>query len=128
MAVGAVHAEFAGMQFVRERHRLFGLVADPRVARQGVVVPAHRDQTDDRQQADARLANIPQAGELREEWLAGKQRVGLTAGASAPEVLVEEVLGAFAERYELAVETMSAVEETMFFPLPRPLRLPQSAA
>jgi 4-hydroxy-3-methylbut-2-enyl diphosphate reductase len=48
--------------------------------------------------------------------------LGITAGASAPEVLVEEVLDAFAERYALNVETMSAADEHVFFPLPRPLR------
>jgi 4-hydroxy-3-methylbut-2-enyl diphosphate reductase len=49
-------------------------------------------------------------------------RLGVTAGASAPEVLVEEVLDAFARRYALSVETVSAATEDMFFPLPRPLR------
>jgi 4-hydroxy-3-methylbut-2-enyl diphosphate reductase len=48
--------------------------------------------------------------------------LGVSAGASAPEVLVEEVLDAFAERYALKVETMSAADEHVFFPLPRPLR------
>ncbi len=48
--------------------------------------------------------------------------LGVSAGASAPEVLVEEVLDAFAERYALNVETMSAADEHVFFPLPRPLR------
>ncbi len=53
--------------------------------------------------------------------------IGVTAGASAPEILVEEVLGAFAKRYVLDVETVSAAEEGMFFPLPRPLREEQAA-
>jgi len=48
--------------------------------------------------------------------------LGLTAGASAPEVLVEEILEAFAERYELTVETVSTADESVFFPLPRDLR------
>jgi len=50
------------------------------------------------------------------------KRLGITAGASAPEVLVEEIMGAFAERYELDIETVTATEEGVFFPLPRPLR------
>jgi 4-hydroxy-3-methylbut-2-enyl diphosphate reductase len=54
-------------------------------------------------------------------------KIGVTAGASAPEVLVEEVLGAFAERFVLDIETVSAAEEGMFFPLPRPLREEQAA-
>jgi len=53
--------------------------------------------------------------------------IGVTAGASAPEVLVEEVLDAFAERYTLRVETVTAVEEDVSFPLPRPLRESEAA-
>jgi 4-hydroxy-3-methylbut-2-enyl diphosphate reductase len=58
------------------------------------------------------------------DWarFANVERLGITAGASAPEVLVEEVLDAFAGRYALSVETVSAAQEDMFFPLPRPLR------
>ena len=48
--------------------------------------------------------------------------LGITAGASAPEVLVEDIIGAFAVRYALTVETVSAAEEDVFFPLPRLLR------
>jgi 4-hydroxy-3-methylbut-2-en-1-yl diphosphate reductase len=48
--------------------------------------------------------------------------LGITAGASAPEILVEEILDAFAQRYVLEVETVTATEEGVFFPLPRPLR------
>jgi len=50
------------------------------------------------------------------------RRLGITAGASAPEVLVEEIMGAFADRYVLDIETITATEEGVFFPLPRPLR------
>jgi 4-hydroxy-3-methylbut-2-enyl diphosphate reductase len=53
--------------------------------------------------------------------------IGITAGASAPEVLVEEVIEAFAQRYAVTVETVSATEEHMFFPLPRPLRQSEAA-
>jgi 4-hydroxy-3-methylbut-2-en-1-yl diphosphate reductase len=48
--------------------------------------------------------------------------IGITAGASAPEVLVEEIIDAFAERYAIEVETVATVQENMFFPLPRELR------
>jgi 4-hydroxy-3-methylbut-2-enyl diphosphate reductase len=54
-------------------------------------------------------------------------RLGITAGASAPEVLVEEIIGAFAQRYAVSLETVAAAEEDMFFPLPRPLRVSQAA-
>jgi len=43
-------------------------------------------------------------------------------GRVGAEVIVEEIMGAFAERYELHVETVSAAEENEFFPLPRSLR------
>jgi 4-hydroxy-3-methylbut-2-enyl diphosphate reductase len=48
--------------------------------------------------------------------------LGVTAGASAPEILVEEVIGAFAERYAVSVDTVTTADEDMFFPLPRVLR------
>jgi 4-hydroxy-3-methylbut-2-enyl diphosphate reductase len=54
-------------------------------------------------------------------------RLGITAGASAPEVLVEEIIDAFAQKYAVSVETISAAEEGVFFPLPRPLRESQAA-
>jgi 4-hydroxy-3-methylbut-2-enyl diphosphate reductase len=65
---------------------------------------------------------VDTAADVDPEWLIGARRVGITAGASAPEVIVEEIMGAFAERYELHVETVSAAEENEFFPLPRSLR------
>ncbi len=48
--------------------------------------------------------------------------LGITAGASAPEILVEEIMDAFAQRFELGVETISTADESVFFPLPRELR------
>lgn len=48
--------------------------------------------------------------------------VGITAGASAPEVLVEEIMDAFGQRFELLIETVSTADESVFFPLPRELR------
>jgi 4-hydroxy-3-methylbut-2-enyl diphosphate reductase len=70
---------------------------------------------------------VQRAADIDWSAFAGIARLGVTAGASAPEVLVEEVLGAFAERYALDIETVSAAEEGMFFPLPRPLREEQAA-
>jgi 4-hydroxy-3-methylbut-2-enyl diphosphate reductase len=63
------------------------------------------------------------------EWplFTGIARLGITAGASAPEVLVEEIIDAFAERYEVVVETVSTADESVFFPLPRALREAQGA-
>jgi 4-hydroxy-3-methylbut-2-enyl diphosphate reductase len=48
--------------------------------------------------------------------------LGITAGASAPEILVEEIIDAFAARYEVSVESVSTADESVFFPLPRELR------
>jgi len=48
--------------------------------------------------------------------------LGISAGASAPEVLVEEIMDAFAERFDISVETVSAADENVSFPLPKELR------
>src|SRR4051812_30123076 len=50
------------------------------------------------------------------------RRLGITAGASAPEVLVEEIIDAFAARFAVTVESVSTADESVFFPLPRELR------
>ncbi|MCX7317559.1 MAG: 4-hydroxy-3-methylbut-2-enyl diphosphate reductase [Hyphomicrobiales bacterium] len=58
------------------------------------------------------------------DWtqFSGISRLGITAGASAPEVLVEEIIDAFSERYHVTVETFMTADESVFFPLPRALR------
>jgi 4-hydroxy-3-methylbut-2-en-1-yl diphosphate reductase len=65
---------------------------------------------------------VQSAGELDWTRFDDIARLGITAGASAPEVLVEQIIDAFAERFEISVETVSAVDEDVFFPLPRALR------
>jgi len=65
---------------------------------------------------------VQRARDIAWAEFAGIASLGITAGASAPEVLVEEIIEAFAERYDLSVETVSAVDEDMFFALPRSLR------
>jgi 4-hydroxy-3-methylbut-2-enyl diphosphate reductase len=57
-------------------------------------------------------------------WLDGVQTVVLTAGASAPEDLVSECVGWFRERYGADVEDRVVREEDVYFPLPKPLRVP----
>ena len=58
------------------------------------------------------------------DWtpLAGIKSLGVTAGASAPEILVEEILGAFSEKFELSLNTVTTATEDVSFPLPRALR------
>jgi 4-hydroxy-3-methylbut-2-enyl diphosphate reductase len=59
--------------------------------------------------------------DLQPAWLEGKQRVGLTAGASAPEVLVEQVIERLRALGAVSVRHMPGVEETVRFPLPKGL-------
>lgn len=58
----------------------------------------------------------------------GAKVIGVTAGASAPDVLVNEVIEAFGERYAISLETVTTSSENVFFPLPRELREPDVAA
>ena len=66
---------------------------------------------------------VDSADELRAEWLQGKSRVGLTAGASAPEVLVAQVIERIKALGAVSVRRMVGVEETVKFPLPKGLKL-----
>lgn len=65
---------------------------------------------------------IDYAREIDEAWLAGVETIGLTSGASVPEVLVSEVLEFLAERGWPEVEEITTAEETLSFALPRELR------
>jgi 4-hydroxy-3-methylbut-2-enyl diphosphate reductase len=58
------------------------------------------------------------------DWshLDGAKTLGVTAGASAPEILVEEILAALAEKFELILDTITTATEDVSFPLPRSLR------
>lgn len=64
------------------------------------------------------------------DWsqFAGISRLGITAGASAPETLVDEVIEAFAQRYDISVTASGQQRETIVFNLPRDLRAPAPAA
>jgi len=64
---------------------------------------------------------IDRADQLRPEWLAGEDRVGVTAGASAPEVLVQEVLARLADLGAHGVRELDGVAERVVFPLPKGL-------
>jgi 4-hydroxy-3-methylbut-2-enyl diphosphate reductase len=69
---------------------------------------------------------IDNASELKEEWLVGKQRVGLTAGASAPDILVQEVIAKLRQLGAVTIKNLDGVKETIKFPLPKGLKLDQS--
>lgn len=58
---------------------------------------------------------------IQPEWFAGNPRVGITAGASAPEELVEQVIDRIKELGAISVRTLDGVEETISFPLPKEL-------
>ncbi len=64
---------------------------------------------------------VDQASELRAEWVAGKRCVGVTAGASAPEVLVQEVVEKLRSLGAVSVEEIQGIVEKVNFPLPRSL-------
>ena len=64
---------------------------------------------------------IQRAGEIDWEWLGTPGTVGLTAGASAPELLVREVVDTLAERFEVREQEAEHVVEDMVFKLPRAL-------
>jgi 4-hydroxy-3-methylbut-2-enyl diphosphate reductase len=61
--------------------------------------------------------------ELQPAWLEGKARVGLTAGASAPEILVTQVIERVKAMGAVAVRRMDGIQETVKFPLPKGLKL-----
>ncbi len=61
------------------------------------------------------------AADLQAQWFAGRRRVGLTAGASAPDVLVQAVIQRLRELGALSIRKMDGVVENVHFPLPRGL-------
>ena len=68
------------------------------------------------------------AQEIDEDWLYGVETIGLTSGASVPEILVKDVLAFLAERGFTDVQTITAKEETLLFSLPPELRKDLKAA
>ncbi len=64
---------------------------------------------------------VDNASELKEEWLTGKLHIGLTAGASAPEVLVQEVIARLKTMGATSVRELEGISENVVFPLPKTL-------
>lgn len=95
-----------------------------------VVVGSPNSSNSNRLREVARLRGIPaymvdRAAEVQPEWVAGKSRVGVTAGASAPEVLVREVIAALQAAGAGSVEEWRGIEENVVFPLPKELARPE---
>lgn len=71
---------------------------------------------------------VDSADDLKPEWFEGRSRVGLTAGASAPELLVRQVIDRLRAFGAVSVRKMPGVEETVHFPLPKGLKLDAESA
>jgi len=65
---------------------------------------------------------VDDATELKEEWFTGKTKIGLTAGASAPDILVQQVIAKLREFGAVSVRKLDGIQETLKFPLPKGLK------
>ncbi len=91
-----------------------------------IVVGSPNSSNSNRLREVARNMNIPaylvdNAGEVKAEWLEGKMHVGISAGASAPEVLVQEVIARLKELGAMSVHELQGINENVVFPLPKAL-------
>ena len=75
---------------------------------------------------DTPFPMLDTASELRAEWIAGKECIGVTAGASAPEVLVRAVVEKLVDLGATAVRELDGVTERVTFPLPKALATARS--
>jgi 4-hydroxy-3-methylbut-2-enyl diphosphate reductase len=73
------------------------------------------------QHMGAQAYMVDRAADLRPEWIAGKRRVGVTAGASAPQVLVDELIERLKALGAEKVQTLPGITEHVVFTLPREL-------
>jgi 4-hydroxy-3-methylbut-2-en-1-yl diphosphate reductase len=71
---------------------------------------------------------VDKAEDLKAEWVAGKRTIGVTAGASAPEVLVHDVILRLQELGARRVRELEGIEESVTFPLPRGMAAPSPGA
>jgi 4-hydroxy-3-methylbut-2-enyl diphosphate reductase len=70
---------------------------------------------------------IDDASQLQAQWLIGRPRVGLTAGASAPEHLVQDVVQRLRAWGAVSIRKMDGIQETVRFPLPKGLKNTETA-
>ncbi|SIS59657.1 4-hydroxy-3-methylbut-2-enyl diphosphate reductase [Phaeovulum vinaykumarii] len=75
----------------------------------------------------ARAQLVERADVIDFDALAGVKSIGITAGASAPEVLVDEVIAAFRDRYDVTLGTVETLKERVEFKLPRIVRVTDDA-
>jgi 4-hydroxy-3-methylbut-2-en-1-yl diphosphate reductase len=73
------------------------------------------------ERAGARAQLVARGSDVDFAWLDGVRTLGITAGASAPETLVDELIAACRERYDVTVEEVRTTEESVVFKLPRTL-------
>ncbi|HZO04038.1 MAG TPA: 4-hydroxy-3-methylbut-2-enyl diphosphate reductase, partial [Burkholderiales bacterium] len=73
------------------------------------------------QHMGAQAYMVDRAADLRPEWIAGKGRIGVTAGASAPQVLVDELLARLKALGAESVRVLTGITERVVFTLPREL-------
>jgi 4-hydroxy-3-methylbut-2-enyl diphosphate reductase len=71
---------------------------------------------------------VDNASQIQPTWLEGKNRIGVTAGASAPEVLVEAVIAQLKQMGAKSVRPLEGVEENITFPLPKGLNISSATA
>ena len=91
-----------------------------------IVVGSPNSSNSNRLREVARNVNVPaylvdNAGELQAKWLEGRQHVGISAGASAPEVLVQEVIARLRDMGATSVRELEGINENVTFPLPKAL-------
>ena len=91
-----------------------------------IVVGSPNSSNSNRLREVARNVDVPaylvdNAGELQAEWLEGKQHVGISAGASAPEVLVQEVVARLKSLGANSVHELEGIDENVTFPIPKAL-------
>ena len=96
-----------------------------------LVVGSQNSSNSNRLREVAALRNVPahlidNAEAIDPAWLAGKKRIGVTAGASAPEVLVAAVIERIKSLGAHSVRTLQGAEENVTFPLPKSLLNPPS--
>ncbi|MEW5904349.1 MAG: 4-hydroxy-3-methylbut-2-enyl diphosphate reductase [Pseudomonadota bacterium] len=91
-----------------------------------IVVGSPNSSNSNRLREVAKNSGIPaylvdNASEVQADWLQGKQNIGISAGASAPEVLVDEVIQRLRELGAARVEELDGIEENVVFPIPKAL-------